>query len=272
MSRPGVRCLDLRYLVRFLSVCCFLARPLASVRVGALPPPPVFWPLGGVALSALIKDERGDNGSEFCIQLGTPSWGEQEAGFEWQKKLEKTLMEAGWTAAEAVPCLWFFTAADGTDAASSPSWTTSESNYAICDALAAVITKKYGDCKLEREITSFKGFSIKRDRAARQLQLTFRQKIIEAAREHLPTLLQPGEKLPPARREAQKLLKSAEFRATIDALKLVEPRPAKLDGIQVNTQSLIGSLKYIAILHPRFSLASAASPASLARRRTSRTR
>ena len=38
-------------------------------------------------------------------------------------------------------------------------------------------------------------------------------------------------------------------------MKPVEPRPAKLDGIQVNIQRLIGSLKYIAILHPRLSLA-----------------
>ena len=38
-------------------------------------------------------------------------------------------------------------------------------------------------------------------------------------------------------------------------MKLVEPRPAKLDSVQVNTQRLIGSLKYISLLHPRFSLA-----------------
>ena len=73
------------------------------------------------------------------------------------------------------------------------------------------------------------------------------QKIIEAAREHLPALLQPGKK--------PKLLKGAEFRTTIDSMKLVEPRPAKLDSVQVNTQRLIGSLKCIALLHPRFSLA-----------------
>ena len=76
-----------------------------------------------------------------------------------------------------------------------------------------MLTKKYGDCKQEREPTSFKGYSIKRDRAARQLQLTFPQKIIEAAREHLPALLQPGME--------PKLLKGAEFRTTIDSMKLV---------------------------------------------------
>ena len=210
-------------------------------------------PVTYMALPTCIKDKHGDDGSELCIQLSTPCWGEREAGFEWQKAFEKTLLEAGWTPAEGVPCLWYFVKANGTDCRITIivddvlCSETAGSNYSICEALASLLTKRYGDCKQEREPTSFKGSSIKRDRPARQLQLTFPQKIIEAAREHLPALLQPGEKL--------KLLKGAEFRATINDMKTVEPRPAKLDGTQVNNQRLISSLKYIAILHPRLSLA-----------------
>ena len=66
-----------------------------------------------MALPTCIKDKHGDDGSELCIQLSTPCWGEQEVGFEWQKAFEKTLLGAGWTPAEGVPCLWYFLKADG---------------------------------------------------------------------------------------------------------------------------------------------------------------
>lgn len=81
---------------------------------------------------------------------------------------------------------------------------------------------------------------MRRDRVLRQLQITFPQKVIEAAREHLPALLQSD--------TTPKLLKGAKFRDAIDSLKLVEPRPAKLTKTQVDTQRLVGSLKYISVL------------------------
>ena len=103
-------------------------------------------PVTYMAMPTCVKDERGDDGSKLCIQLGTPCWGEQEAGFEWHVEIQKTLSEAGWTPAEGVPCLWLFTAADGDDCRLLCS-ETPESKYLICEALAAVLTKKYGDCK-----------------------------------------------------------------------------------------------------------------------------
>ena len=41
-------------------------------------------PVTYMAMPTYVQDERGEDGSKLCIQLETPCWGEQEAGFEWQ--------------------------------------------------------------------------------------------------------------------------------------------------------------------------------------------
>ena len=56
-------------------------------------------------MPAAFADERADDGSKLCIQLGTPCWGEEPAGFEWQVAFEGSLLAFGWRRAEGVPCL-----------------------------------------------------------------------------------------------------------------------------------------------------------------------
>jgi len=113
--------------------------------------------------------------------------------------------------------------------------------------LCAILSEAYayGDVRYESEPTSFKGYSIRRDRAARPIQLTFPQKVDEAVRSHLPELIDVGDVKLPAGKALQRLA---------DDLVLAAPTPGKLTALQVRVQQLIGSLKYIELLHPRIAL------------------
>ena len=119
------------------------------------------------------------------------------------------------------------------------------SGTSISAKTCALLSAEFGDVQMEHEPTSFKGYCVWRDRPGLLLRLTMPQKIIEAAREHLPDLLD-GYKL--SLPSGKKLMEMA------DALELVVPQPAKLDSKQVQIQRLIGSLKFIEQLHPRLSL------------------
>ncbi len=52
-------------------------------------------PVTYLALTNVIKDEHSDDDTEICIELGTPCWGEEPAGYEWQQEVEGTLKQAG---------------------------------------------------------------------------------------------------------------------------------------------------------------------------------
>ena len=97
---------------------------------------------------------------------------------------------------------------------------------------------------LRRQPDLLQGYKIKRDRPGRRIKLTFPQKIFEAVREHLPDLLEQPVKLPTGR----------ALHSMADALKLGNDRPHKLAKHQVRTQQLVGSLKYIELIHPRIAL------------------
>jgi hypothetical protein len=86
--------------------------------------------------------------------------------------------------------------------------------------LCASLSKLYGDLRYETEPSSFKGYSIRQDRPVRLLQLTMPQKIDEAARAHLPELLDGGAlpRLPAGRRLAD----------IADGLALVSPLSRRL--------------------------------------------
>jgi len=111
--------------------------------------------------------------------------------------------------------------------------------------LCAILFEAYGDVRYEIEPTSFKGYSIRRDRPACLIQLTFPQKINEAMRSHLPELINGGDVKLPAGKALQKLA---------EGMVLATPRPGKLAAAQMRTQQLIGSLKFIELLHPRIAL------------------
>jgi len=168
-------------------------------------------------------------------------------------RARSSLLAFGWHRAEGVPCLWIFTSPAGDallvtivdDMFFSKS---ALSDGAIAMRTCTLLSEKYNNMRMERERepTSFKGFfSICRDRAGRQLRLTLPNKITEAAREHLPALLDGGKLYLPS---------GQKFQQMADSLQLVTPRPLKLSHPQAQIQCLIGSLKFIKGLHPRLYL------------------
>ena len=121
-----------------------------------------------MALPSSLAHMRAEDGSELCVELATPLWGERQAGFEWQVEFEKTLAEIGWRRAENVPACWRFTTADGDatlitivdDLLFSES---SETNFAISERTVELIAKRYGDLRPQREPRSFAGYKLRRD-------------------------------------------------------------------------------------------------------------
>jgi hypothetical protein len=200
-------------------------------------------PLTYMALPTTLSHMKADDGSTH--------WGEEPAGYEWSVARNARFRAAGWRPAENVGDLWLFSAPDGFYRmlvivddlffSEDPALQRRASR-----TLCASLSKLYGDLRYETEPSFFKGYSISRDRPARLLQLAMPQKIDEAARAHLPELLDGG---------ALPRLPAGRCLADIaDGLALVSPAPAKLDPQQVRTQQLIGSLKFIELYHPRLSL------------------
>ena len=217
-------------------------------------------PLTYMQLPRAFAHLRSDDGLPLCIELSTPMWGEGPAGFEWQLELERTLLRLGWRRAENVPALWRFSGPDGDcllatvvdDLLFSE---TGSSNYAIAERTCAELSRLYGDVGAVREPTSYVGYHITRDRAAGTLRLTLEQKIVEAARAHMPELLD-GQR--PANMPTGKVkghVTGGRLQQLADSLELA-PRAdsARLSPSQVRTQQLIGSLKFIERVHPRVSL------------------
>ena len=204
-----------------------------------------------------FRNMRGDSGEELCIEMETPMWGETQAGYEWQLELERKLTAIGWRRAEGVPALWIFSSPEGEcrlvtvvdDLLFSES---KSSGYSIADRTIKLLSGAYGNLTFEHEPDSFAGYKLNRKRTAGTIQLTMEQKVIEAAREHMPELLSgdpvdipSGTSLSVSKKSLCKLA---------DALEMPTDRTTKLSRRQRQIQQLIGSLKFIEQLHPRLSL------------------
>tara|TARA_B110000046_G_C13021457_1_gene411460 strand:- start:974 stop:4489 length:3516 start_codon:yes stop_codon:yes gene_type:complete len=209
-------------------------------------------PLTYMQLPRTFAHLRADDSQPLCIELSTPMWGEGPAGFEWQLELERSLLRLGWRRAENVPALWRFSAPEGDcllativdDLLFSES---SSSNYAIAERTCAELSRLYGDVGAVREPTSYVGYHITRDRGAGTLRISLEQKIVEAVRAHMPTLLE-GDR-------PKNLPAGKKLEALADSLELAtRGGSSRLSPSQVRTQQLIGSAKFIERVHPRISL------------------
>ena len=175
---------------------------------------------------------------------------EEAAGYKWAQARDKILVANGWRPAEGVADLWLFNAPAGKccllividDLFFSEDKALKQT---ASKQLCAILSEAYGDVRYEIEPTSFKGYSIRWDRPACLIQLTFPQKIDEAMRSHLPELIDGGDVKLPAGKALQKLA---------DSMVLAPPRPGKLAAAQMPMQQLIVSLKFIELLHPRIAL------------------
>ena len=63
------------------------------------------------------------------------------------------------------------------------------SGYSIAERTCAALTAKYGDVGAEREPISYNGYKLDRNRERVTIKLSLPQKIVEAAREHAPELI-----------------------------------------------------------------------------------
>ena len=116
---------------------------------------------------------------------------------------------------------------------------------AATDATIAALKAAFdGEVKVDYSPTSFAGLKLERDRERRTLTLSMPQKIIEAAREHMPELL---------RGERPTLLSGRRLAVAADSLKLAD-RDGKLTPQQVRTQSIIGHLKFVERVQPKLCL------------------
>ena len=193
-----------------------------------------------------------EDDTPLCIELHTPMWGEREAGYEWQRTLTETILKLGWVKCEGVPAMYSFHEAGKTIPATMitivDDFLIAGMDTSIALATCRALKDKFQELSMAVEPDSFAGYKVARDRKARTLTLSMPQKIIEAAREHLPQMFEGGEKA--------NVLKGGKLMNVADGLKLasVGSRHKWLNADQKATQSIIGSLKFIERVMPEITL------------------
>ena len=137
--------------------------------------------------------EYDEDGSKLIIELVTPLWGEGPAGYEWQRQLNDTLRSIGWRQCEDVPAMFYHGDGGPNDARMltivDDILISEAAGYDIAEKTIAALRSCFGNVTSEREPTSFVGYKLQRDRAARTLTISMPQKIIEACGEHLPQII-----------------------------------------------------------------------------------
>ena len=203
-------------------------------------------PMGYMQVPTTLVDEcRTEDGEKQVIALVTPLWGEAEAGFEWDAELEEALLTLGWRQVEGVPAMYEFEAIDGNarlvkivdDLGISDS--TPDARIAT-DTLRLLRERYDGQVTFEREPASFVGYM--RHKEESHLQLSMREKIVEAVRKYAPDLF--GDSPPGV--EAPIYIRGLKLDAELALLSLppLEER-GKLDATQKKVQCIVGDLKYI---------------------------
>ena len=207
-------------------------------------------PVGYMHLPSTLP-ETDEDGSPLCIELHTPMWGEQEAGYEWQCTLTKVLLRIGWMRCEGVPAAYTFTK-PGMEVVVMVTivddFAIAEKGSAITDATIQELRKEFKDLSVQRDPSSFSGFKITRNRSTKSLTISMPQKIVEATRRYLPEAFEGAKKVDVLKGE--KLMRVADG-MTLDA----EAQTTKRLNIkQKTTQMIIGSLKFIEKVMPELSL------------------
>ena len=205
-------------------------------------------PIGYMAMPNTCQ-EYDEDGSKLIIELVTPLWGEGPAGYEWQRQLNDTLRSIGWRQCEDVPAMFYHGDGGPNDARMltivDDILISEAAGYDIAEKTIAALRSCFGSVTSEREPTSFVGYKLQRDRAARTLTISMPQKIIEACGEHLPQIIDGKASV----LSGKKLMDAADSLA-------LDPRSptTKLTPVQVKTQRIIGSLKFIERAMPKLSL------------------
>jgi len=189
--------------------------------------------------------EYDEDGTEMVLILGPhPLFGEPPAGREWFDTLEEDLIEFGWSQTEAVPCQWTLRTEES-DAVLitvvDDLLFTESSGYAIGEATVDFLRKKYpSGVKSEREPTSFAGYMIETTPDLGTCTISMPRLIEVKMRLHCPELLEPGALDAFLKQHAS----GGKLEALADALRMPDPRPAKLSREAKLTQSIIGDVRY----------------------------
>ena len=49
-----------------------------------------------------------EDGTQLCIELSTPLWGEESAGYEWECTFNETIKSLGWMPCPGVPAMFSY--------------------------------------------------------------------------------------------------------------------------------------------------------------------
>ena len=129
--------------------------------------------VGYMAMPPLLQ-EYDESNRKLVIRLGSPMWGEAEAGYEWQCTFHNRLLKCSWQACEAVPVMYYFNA-EGHDAR----LITNVDDFLlsctrgsdIAEHTHRTLKEIFTDVKWVAEPTSFVGYNIVRDRSKHTLTI-----------------------------------------------------------------------------------------------------
>ena len=182
-----------------------------------------------------------EDGTKLVIMLRTPLWGEVPAGFEWDAELHERMIAAGWRQSEGVPAMYYFENAAGdcrlVKIVDDLAFSDSSPDAEIAKATIKMLREAYdGEVTCDFAPRSFAGYKI--NMQDDKMEISQREKVIDATRKYLPELLDGG--------EVPRLLTGTKLEAALDALELPpqEERKDKLTPDQKRCQQIIGDLKY----------------------------
>ena len=205
-------------------------------------------PVGWMELPTTLRDREeycDERGEPMVIELHTPIWGEIEAGFEWADDFHQDILDMGWQACEGVPAMYYLADARMATIVDDFLITESSPDAEVAERTIALMRAKYGEVTTERQPKSFYGCKLEYG-ADGSITISLPQKIIEAAREHLPGLID-------GRTPKQlELLTGTALQQALDSLELGPARKACKDTTAV--QSVTGSLKFSERVHTRLKL------------------
>ena len=193
--------------------------------------------------------ELDDDGTPMVIEFRTPIWGEKLAGDEWDCELHSRLCKIGWRQCEGCPAMYYFDKVDENgdvsdcrlvkivdDIGFSESDPRQLITHATIDALKAAYD---GQVTFDLNPSSFAGYKVNIERTGESAVVTLSQaqKVDEAMREHMPSVLD-GDAKP------NDVLEGTQLTALLDQLTLPSMAPTKLSTGQKTTQRIIGAIKY----------------------------
>ena len=215
-------------------------------------------------------------GNEMVIRIGSPMWGEHEAGHEWDVEFAAFRISIGWERCDGVPGLWIYRFTDD-DSEERHSNMISEvddfviiedaiNEYAVTARTIYLTNEKYRNpdgsdgVKWELQPAQYAGLELAFSKELLRVTLRQEQKVVELARRHVAALLD----VTPTPTAKQLGLKSGgQLRRALDAqrakwkpTKATTDEERKARAVRAKPlQEAVGGLRYVANTQPGLELA-----------------